>query len=253
MRNIAISVLLAFLLAVGSAACSKTTVGQYGRSGVNKYAGAGNAVATGAAYVRPGQTAQIGQTRNQTRNQARQNGQSGQTSGMPGAAQIKTDAYRANSARANSYRDNKTAAAVAATNKTKPSLAAQTRRSSAKLSGDAICRTLNTQIGKPYKYGGYSPYTGFDCSGLVLWAYRQYGVQTPRTAREQASYGRSVSKNKLSPGDIVVFMVKGGYHTGVYVGNNSFIHSPRSGANVRVESLGSSYWSKLYYGARRFI
>jgi cell wall-associated NlpC family hydrolase len=125
---------------------------------------------------------------------------------------------------------------------------------SKKVSGDAICRTLRTQIGAPYKYGGKSPRTGFDCSGLVLWAYQQYGIKTPRTAQEQAGYGRSVPKSKLFPGDVVVFKVRGGrYHTGVYVGNNSFIHSPRTGANVQIESLSGTYWKKTYSGARRII
>ncbi|MDR2825533.1 MAG: C40 family peptidase [Deltaproteobacteria bacterium] len=124
---------------------------------------------------------------------------------------------------------------------------------SKKVSGDAICRTLRTQIGTPYKYGGNSPSTGFDCSGLVRWAYQQYGIKTPRTAQEQAGYGRSVPKSKLYPGDVVVFRVRGRYHTGVYVGNNNFIHSPRTGANVQVESLNSGYWKKTFSGARRII
>jgi cell wall-associated NlpC family hydrolase len=216
MRNLLCSGLLVLMLA-NTASCGKTVLTQYG--GPNTYKSAGTArvsparpgaVVTGAAYVRPGQTAYV----------------------MPKPAQARRDPSRP-------------AANVAQ--------AAGTRNHSAKISGEAICRTLRTQIGVPYKYGGYSPRTGFDCSGLVLWAYRQYGVSTPRTAKEQARYGRGVSKDKLSPGDIVVFHIRGGYHTGVYMGNNSFVHSPKPGSNVKVESLNNRYWNKVYRGARRFI
>jgi cell wall-associated NlpC family hydrolase len=131
--------------------------------------------------------------------------------------------------------------------------AAGTRNHTAKISGDAICRTLRSQIGVPYKYGGYSPRTGFDCSGLVLWAYQQYGIKIPRTAKEQSRYGRSVPKNQLAAGDLLVFYIRGNYHTGVYLGNNSFVHSPKPGSRVKVERLNSRYWNKVYSGARRFI
>jgi cell wall-associated NlpC family hydrolase len=218
MRTLLCGGVLVLMLAT-TASCGKTVLTRY--SGPNAYKSAGavrvspvlpRSATTGAAYVRPGQTAGV----------------------MPRAAQVRREPSRP-------------AANV------KPAQASANRNYAAKISGDAICRTLRTQIGAPYKYGGYSPRTGFDCSGLVLWAYRQHGVSTPRTAKDQARYGRGVSKNKLSPGDILVFHIRGGYHTGVYMGNNSFVHSPKPGSSVKIESLNSRYWSKVYRGARRFI
>jgi cell wall-associated NlpC family hydrolase len=216
MRTFICGALLVLMLA-NTASCGKTVLTRYGGPNTDKSAG--------TARVSPAQTRAMVTGAAYVR--------PGQTAYvMPKAAQVRRDPSRpgANSAQA-----------------------AGIRNHAAKISGEAICRTLRTQIGVPYKYGGYSPRTGFDCSGLVLWAYRQYGVSTPRTAKEQARYGRGVSKDKLSPGDIVVFHIRGGYHTGVYMGNNSFVHSPKPGGNVKMESLNSRYWSKVYRGARRFI
>lgn len=119
--------------------------------------------------------------------------------------------------------------------------------------GDTVCRTVRGQVGTRYKYGGASPKTGFDCSGLLAWAYNQHGVSIPRTAKAQSGAGKSVQRNKLAPGDIVVFKIKSGYHTGMYTGNNRFIHSPRTGSTVREDQLDNDYWKKAYIGARRVI
>ncbi|MDR1125374.1 MAG: C40 family peptidase [Deltaproteobacteria bacterium] len=127
------------------------------------------------------------------------------------------------------------------------------RGKAAAVRGDVLCRTARSQVGTRYKYGGSTPKTGFDCSGLLVWAYKQHGLSIPRTAKAQSSAGRSVQRNKLAPGDIVVFRIKSGYHTGMYTGNNRFIHSPRSGSSVREDQLDSSYWKKAYTGARRLI
>lgn len=121
--------------------------------------------------------------------------------------------------------------------------------------GNQVVRTAATQIGQRYRLGGESPRTGFDCSGLVYWAYKQHGITIPRVTRSQASVGQKISKQNLRPGDIVVFRTRNspnGLHTGLYAGKNSFIHAPNSKQRVKVESLESGSWwgSRLLYGRR---
>ena len=121
----------------------------------------------------------------------------------------------------------------------------------ARVRGVDICRTASAQIGVSYKYGGTSPKTGFDCSGLLYWVYAQYGVKLPRTAVEQSKHGAKVSKGNLVQGDIVAFKPPFGYHTGIYSGNGRFVHSPSNGGKVREDTLEDPYWSRYYIGARR--
>lgn len=124
-----------------------------------------------------------------------------------------------------------------------------------KLSGPNVVKTARSQIGVPYKYGGASPKTGFDCSGLIQWSYDQYGVKVPRQASEQAKAGKAVKKGDLRYGDIVVFRISGrsGIHTGLYSGNGKFIHSPSTGKNIREDNLNTDYWKRRYVSARRVI
>lgn len=122
-----------------------------------------------------------------------------------------------------------------------------------KLSGAAVVKTARTQIGKPYKFGGNSPKTGFDCSGLIVWSYKQYGVKVPRRAVEQAKHGKVVKKSALRQGDIVVFRISRTWHTGIYSGAGKFIHSPSSGKRIREDNIHSEYWKRRYYSARRII
>lgn len=118
--------------------------------------------------------------------------------------------------------------------------------------GAAIAKTAMSQIGRPYVSGGTSPARGFDCSGLVFWSYKKHGIKVPRISRDQASAGSKVSRNNLRSGDIVVFRIpRTGYHTGIYVGQSKFVHSPRPRAKVRVESLNTAYWNRYYVGGRR--
>ena len=105
-----------------------------------------------------------------------------------------------------------------------------------------------------YQYGGNSPDTGFDCSGFVRYVFKQASsLSLPRSALAMSQLGKSVRKNDLQPGDLVFFnTLKSAFsHVGIYVGNNRFIHSPRSGGVVRVESLEADYWVKRYNGAQR--
>jgi cell wall-associated NlpC family hydrolase len=105
-----------------------------------------------------------------------------------------------------------------------------------------------------YQYGGNTPDSGFDCSGFVRYVFKQATSLTlPRSAIAMSQLGKTVRKNELQPGDLVFFnTLKSAFsHVGIYVGNNRFIHSPRSGGVVRVESLETEYWSKRFDGAKR--
>ncbi len=109
-------------------------------------------------------------------------------------------------------------------------------------------------LGVPYKRGGNTAETGFDCSGFVRAIYEQsVGLLLPRRAEQQAAATQRIDKNELQPGDLVFFntMRRAFSHVGIYVGDGKFIHSPKPGAEVRVESMGVSYWQRRFDGARR--
>ena len=109
-------------------------------------------------------------------------------------------------------------------------------------------------LGVPYKRGGNSFEQGFDCSGFVKAMYEQtIGLALPRRAVEQAAATQPIDKSELQPGDLVFFnTLKSAFsHVGIYVGDNKFIHSPRTGSVVRVEDMGVKYWSSRFDGARR--
>lgn len=111
-------------------------------------------------------------------------------------------------------------------------------------------------LGIGYRFGGTSPETGFDCSGLVQAVFRNaLGLDLPRTAHEMASRGDKVAKQELKPGDLVFFntMRRAFSHVGIYLGDGRFVHSPSSGGSVRVESMSTSYWAKRFNGARRLL
>ncbi len=107
-------------------------------------------------------------------------------------------------------------------------------------------------IGVPYVWAGTSPEEGFDCSGLVYYCFKVNGITVNRVAQSMYYNGKAVDLNKLKPGDILLFgsSVYNIWHAGLYVGNGQFIHSPHSGANVRVESLSDLYGMRLV-AARR--
>lgn len=108
--------------------------------------------------------------------------------------------------------------------------------------------------GIKYKYGGTSPETGFDCSGFVRYVFSQAtNLALPPTARAISQLGKTVNKDELQPGDLVFFnTLKSAFsHVGIYIGDNKFVHAPRSGAAVRVESMQTGYWAKRFNGAQR--
>lgn len=118
---------------------------------------------------------------------------------------------------------------------------------------EALLQTL-LLLGLDYRYGGTSPETGFDCSGLVAHVFREaYGIQLPRNARAQSEVGAKVSLSQLRAGDLVFYntLNQPFSHVGIYLGDGRFVHAPKTGAQVRVEDLKGSYWMKRFDGARR--
>ena len=110
--------------------------------------------------------------------------------------------------------------------------------------------------GVPYRRGGESPETGFDCSGLVAHVYEEaWGVRLPRDTRGQSEAGVPVSLSDLEPGDLLFYNTQNRpySHVGIYLGDGRFIHAPKTGARVRVESLDGGYWRARFDGARRIV
>ncbi|MCW3481884.1 C40 family peptidase [Neisseriaceae bacterium JH1-16] len=124
---------------------------------------------------------------------------------------------------------------------------------SEEVAGDLILQAMSL-LGVAYRFGGNSPTSGLDCSGFIQYIFKKsLRVSLPRTAAEMARAGRSVDRGELAPGDLVFFNTRGfaNSHVGMYMGNNKFIHAPRTGKSVEVVSLSSSYWAARYNGARR--
>ena len=119
-----------------------------------------------------------------------------------------------------------------------------------------VVEIARTQLGKPYLWGGARPETGFDCSGLVQWAYRQVGIALPRTAQQQFDATARINTEQLEPGDLVFFQIccqppDTVTHVGIYVGSGQMIHAPAPGESVRVESINTPYWRSHFAGAGR--
>lgn len=109
-------------------------------------------------------------------------------------------------------------------------------------------------IGVDYKYGGSTPETGLDCSGLVRYVFQQVtGVTLPRTAKEMSRVGDKIALDDLAPGDLVFFNTRrfAFSHVGIYLGDNRFIHAPARGREVEVATFDKSFWQKRFNGARR--
>ena len=111
-----------------------------------------------------------------------------------------------------------------------------------------------TFVGYSYVYGGASPSSGFDCSGLVYYCYGQFGYKLNRVADDQMDNGTAVSYDSLQVGDLV-FFGSGSYanHVGIYIGNGNFVHAANPSSGVRVSSLNETYYATRYIGARRII
>jgi cell wall-associated NlpC family hydrolase len=108
-------------------------------------------------------------------------------------------------------------------------------------------------LGTPYQWGGNTPSTGFDCSGLVQWAYKQVGVDLPRVTYTQVNVGEHIDRAHLRPGDILFFRDSTGdiHHEALYIGGGKFIHAPHTGDVVKISSLDEPYYSEQFMGGRR--
>ena len=120
---------------------------------------------------------------------------------------------------------------------------------------DVILQGLKL-VGVRYRLGGNNEDSGLDCSGFVRLVFKDsIGASLPRTAKEMSEVGQQIDASQLKPGDLVFFntMRRTFSHVGIYLGDNHFLHAPRTGAEVRVESMENSYWITRYNGARRII
>lgn len=104
-------------------------------------------------------------------------------------------------------------------------------------------------VGTPYRWGGQSPSSGFDCSGLVRWAYGRVGIDLPHSSYALYSEGRRVPESGLRPGDLLFFEGLG--HVGLYIGRGRMVHAPRSGRHVEVVRLETTSYGARLIGARR--
>lgn len=116
-----------------------------------------------------------------------------------------------------------------------------------------IVATARRFVGLPYRWGGTSAKSGFDCSGLVMAVYHLNGITLPRTSKAQYRVGKSLPRNDLAEGDLVFFDITGRNrvsHVGIYVGGGKFIHAPGRGKTIRTDSLSNTYYAPRYKGGR---
>lgn len=107
-------------------------------------------------------------------------------------------------------------------------------------------------VGTPYRYGGNTPDSGFDCSGLIGYVYKsQAGVAPPRTVAQLSDFGQAVDADELRSGDLVIFGAGRPFHAGIYVGEGRFVHAPSSGGTVRLDRLDNRYWARQSPSFRR--
>ena len=121
--------------------------------------------------------------------------------------------------------------------------------------GQQVVDKALSYLGVKYVYGGASP-SGFDCSGLSYYVYKQFGATLNRSSSAQTSNGYKVSKSELMPGDLVFFSSPGSSsvgHVGIYIGNGQMVHSVKPGRSVEIDTINSGYYSTYYWGARRIF
>ena len=123
-------------------------------------------------------------------------------------------------------------------------------------SANAVTLRALGLVGTPYRYGGNTPESGFDCSGLVNYVYRDMlDLRLPRSSRELAAVqGPKLDPGRLASGDLVFFGTGGQVsHVGIYVGEGRFVHAPSTGGTVRLDRLDGPYWKDRYSGAKRVL
>jgi hypothetical protein len=136
-----------------------------------------------------------------------------------------------------------------------PALAADAGPQEQHVARDLVVRALSL-LGVNYKFGGNTPETGLDCSGLVRYVFHEAaGLILPRRAEEISRAGEAIGREQLRPGDLVFFntLRRTFSHVGIYIGDGRFVHAPSAGGEVRVESLSASYWRRRFNGARRML
>ena len=139
--------------------------------------------------------------------------------------------------------------------KTLVETSAEVSRAAGDAAAELVLSAMNF-LGVPYKRGGSNAEQGFDCSGFTRHLYEQaIGLVLPRRSDDQARAAglQAVARAELQPGDLVFFntMRRAFSHVGIYIGDGRFIHAPRTGGEVRVESMGEGYWTRRFDGARR--
>jgi cell wall-associated NlpC family hydrolase len=125
------------------------------------------------------------------------------------------------------------------------------------LADDILLRAIGL-VGTPYRWGGNTPDSGFDCSGLIGYVYHDAaGITLPRSTREMITLrGPDIDRSQLQTGDLVFFATGGGSHVshaGIYVGEGRFVHAPATGGTVKLDSLDKPYWQKAWLNAKRVI
>ncbi|HNS55704.1 MAG TPA: NlpC/P60 family protein [Smithellaceae bacterium] len=121
---------------------------------------------------------------------------------------------------------------------------------------NALVQTAREFIGVPYLWGGTSPETGFDCSGLTMTVYQLNGLDLPRHSATQYDAGNPIDKKNLQKGDLVFFATNSDgkvSHVGIYIGNGRFIHAPSRGKNIRIESMSCNFFARRFVGARTYL
>lgn len=126
---------------------------------------------------------------------------------------------------------------------------APSRETDEPTSGERAVKFALQEVGVPYRWAGESPATGFDCSGLVRWAYGRVGIDVPHSSYALYDVGRRVSVSKMAPGDILFFSGLG--HVGLYVGKGRMVHAPETGRTVEVVRLSATGYGSRLVGARR--
>ena len=125
------------------------------------------------------------------------------------------------------------------------------------IAAEVLFRALGL-VGTPYRWGGNTPDSGFDCSGLIKYVYNDAaGISLPRTTREMiVMRAQSIGQDKLQTGDLLFFATNGGSqvsHAGIYVGEGRFVHAPATGGTVKLDSLNKAYWQRAYLNAKRVL
>ena len=133
-----------------------------------------------------------------------------------------------------------------------PPLEAGTPRADA---ANAVLFRAIALVGTPYRYGGNTPDSGFDCSGLVGYVYRDVaGILLPRSAEQISQIDApEIDRERLGSGDLVFFRAhgRGTSHVGIFVGEGRFVHAPNEGGTVRLDRLDDKYWRDHFNGAKR--